>query len=68
MDMPPMDYQAYDYVVIGAGTAGPVVASRISENSAVKVAILEAGGENTNDLSRMPGVFSKVWRTDYDWQ
>ncbi len=64
MDM----YPTYDYVVIGAGVAGSVVASRISENQNVTVAVLEAGGENTNIVSRMPGAFPKVWRTDYDWQ
>lgn len=68
MDIPVNLYQPFDYVVIGAGTAGPVVASRISENPNVTVAILEAGGENTNDMSRMAGAFPRVWRTDYDWQ
>lgn len=66
--MPIDTYQPYDYIVIGAGTAGSVIASRISENQHVSVAVLEAGGENTNDVSRAPGAFFKVWGTDYDWQ
>ncbi len=68
MPVPTFDYQAYDYITIGAGTAGPVVASRLSENQEVTVAILEAGGENTSDVSRSPGGFPRVWKTEYDWQ
>lgn len=59
---------SYDYIVVGAGAAGPVVASRLSENPYVSVLLLEAGDENTNDLSRAPGAFFMVWGTDYDWQ
>lgn len=62
------DYSAeYDYVIVGAGAAGPVVASRLSENPDVTVAIFEAGGENANDLSRIPAAMSIMWGTDYDW-
>jgi choline dehydrogenase len=60
--------QTYDYIIVGAGTSGPIVASRLSEDPKVSVLLLEAGGENTNDLSRAPGAFFKVWGTPYDWQ
>jgi choline dehydrogenase len=60
--------QTYDYIIVGAGTSGPIVASRLSEDPKVSVLLLEAGGENTNDISRAPGAFFKVWGTDYDWQ
>lgn len=60
--------QSYDYIIVGAGAAGPVIASRLSEDETKSVLLLEAGGENTNELSRAPGAFFGVWKTDYDWQ
>ncbi|MGE0743038.1 MAG: choline dehydrogenase [Hyphomonadaceae bacterium] len=44
----------FDYVIVGAGSAGCVLASRLSEDPNVTVALLEAGGENTSVLVRMP--------------
>jgi choline dehydrogenase len=44
----------FDYVIVGAGSAGCVLANRLSEDPNVSVAILEAGGKNTSVLVRMP--------------
>jgi choline dehydrogenase len=44
----------FDYVIVGAGSAGCVLANRLSEDPKVKVAVLEAGGKNTSVLVRMP--------------
>lgn len=60
--------ETVDYIVVGSGAAGAPLASRLSENGKNTVAVLEAGGENTNDVSRILGAFFRVWGTDYDWK
>ncbi|KAI1851831.1 hypothetical protein JX265_013188 [Neoarthrinium moseri] len=49
-----VDGKAYDYIVVGGGTAGCVIASRLSENPDVTVLVLEKGGVRDNLVSRMP--------------
>lgn len=56
--------KSYDYIVVGAGAAGSALASRLSEDPTKTVAVLEAGGENINDISRIQGAFYRVWGTD----
>src|SRR5512147_1377998 len=48
------DGARFDYVIVGAGSAGCVLANRLTEDPNVTVAVLEAGGKNTSVLVRMP--------------
>jgi choline dehydrogenase len=59
----------YDYVIIGGGSAGSVLAARLSEDPEVRVLLLEAGGKNTSVLVRMPlGVGQLIKdRNDFNW-
>lgn len=59
----------FDYIVVGAGAAGCVVASRLSEDQAVSVCLLEAGGPDTHPLVHMPaGVAAMVPTSINNWQ
>jgi choline dehydrogenase len=57
----------YDHVIIGAGSAGCVLAARLSEDPDARVLLLEAGPPDTNDLIHIPAAFSALFRTEVDW-
>jgi choline dehydrogenase len=59
--------QAFDYIVVGAGSAGCVLAARLSEDPHCTVLLLEAGGPDTPKEIRIPAAFSKLFRSEWDW-
>ncbi|MFI5537228.1 GMC family oxidoreductase [Nocardia sp. NPDC051900] len=57
----------YDYVVVGAGSAGSVLASRLSEDRRVQVAVIEAGPQDTADEIHLPVAFPSLFKSPLDW-
>lgn len=57
----------YDYVVVGAGSGGCVVAGRLSEDPDVRVCLIEAGPEDTDVRTRIPSAAAMLQQTEYDW-
>ncbi len=57
----------WDYVVVGAGTAGCVLAARLTEDPSVRVLLLEAGDRDTAREIGVPAAFSKLFKTRDDW-
>src|SRR5262245_35551398 len=58
---------AYDYIVIGAGSAGCVLANRLTEDAAVTVLLLEAGGPDTNPAIHHPPAWPTLLGSEVDW-
>ena len=64
-----MTVQKYDYIIIGAGSAGCVLANRLSEDPDTSVLVLEFGGSDRSVVIQMPSAFSIPMNTKkYNWR
>lgn len=62
-------WKAYDYVIVGAGAAGCVLANRLSADPETSVLLIEAGSSNVGlTASQIPCGFPKLFKTKNDWQ
>ena len=57
----------YDYVIVGAGSAGCVLALRLSENPDARVLLIEAGPPDDADEIHIPAALSLLFQSTYDW-
>ena len=64
-----MSTESFDYVIVGGGSAGCVLAARLSENPAVRVLLLEAGGSDASPLIKAPGGLLPIMLSGaYQWR
>ena len=58
---------SYDYVIVGAGSAGCVLAARLAEDPSTRVLVLEAGVSDRHPNVMIPAAFGKQFHTKLDW-
>ncbi|XP_018333248.1 glucose dehydrogenase [FAD, quinone]-like [Agrilus planipennis] len=63
---PPIDFGVYDFIIAGGGTAGSLLARRLSEVQSWNVLVIEAGGRG-NNFTDIPAVNMGSWSSDYNW-
>src|SRR5581483_10904780 len=56
-----------DLIIVGGGTAGCVLAERLTRGGRLRVLVVEAGGEPESPFVRIPAGFAQLFRSRYDW-
>ena len=59
--------ETFDYVIVGGGSAGCVVAARLSEDPATRVLLLEAGPRDLHPAIHIPAAFPRLFKSGLDW-
>ena len=57
----------YDYVIVGAGSAGCLLAARLTEDRDARVLLIEAGGKDRSPKIKIPAAFAQQFQTKLDW-
>jgi choline dehydrogenase len=59
--------ESYDYIIVGAGSAGATLAGRLSASGTHTVLLLEAGPSDKNQAVSIPAAFSQLFKSERDW-
>jgi len=62
-----MQVNSFDYIIVGAGSSGCVLAERLSRDETTKVLLLEAGGKDRHPMIHIPLGATTLQRTKLDW-
>jgi len=63
-----MATKEYDFIIVGGGTSGLVVANRLTEDPGIQVLVVEAGSDQTEDPRvKIPAMYDALKGTELDW-
>lgn len=62
-----LEYGSFDFIIVGAGSTGTLLANRLSQNPSWKILLLEAGNNAKNNLTDIPALYAFTTFTDYNW-